>query len=75
MTARGITGRLLAAGVGALAARAVLRAVTASPRAATLERTNFRGRTVTLAAGPAFSVGAAVAGALDAPSRPAAAAA
>ncbi|GAB3804281.1 hypothetical protein [Micromonospora zhanjiangensis] len=75
MSGRASTGRLLAAGVAALTARAVLRAVTSSPVAAPLERTNFRGRTVTLAAGPALAAGAATAGALAAPSAPAAAAA
>nr|MDT0661900.1 hypothetical protein [Micromonospora sp. DSM 115978] len=58
-----------------LAARAVLNAVTAGPAAAALERTNFRGRTVSLAAGPALAVAAATAAAAGAPSRPAAGAA
>ncbi|MGW0436738.1 hypothetical protein ACWDV4_29860 [Micromonospora sp. NPDC003197] len=74
MSGRGIASRLLVAGLGAVAARAALRTVSAHPDAAALDRTNFRGRTVTLAAGPALSVGAAVAGALGAPSPPAAAA-
>ncbi|MGW4296904.1 hypothetical protein ACWEH1_28255, partial [Micromonospora chersina] len=68
-------GRLLAVGAGALAARYVLREVRTSPGAPALERTNFRGRTVTLAAGPALAVGAATAGALGAGSAPAGAAA
>ncbi|MET7971390.1 hypothetical protein [Micromonospora sp. NPDC005305] len=68
-------GRLLAVGAGALAARYVLREVCTSPGAPALERTNFRGRTVTLAAGPALAVGAATAGALGAGSAPAGAAA
>ncbi|MFG2109740.1 hypothetical protein [Micromonospora chersina] len=68
-------GRLLAVGAGALAARYVLREVRSSPGAPALERTNFRGRTVTLAAGPALAVGAATAGALGAGSAPAGAAA
>jgi UDP-N-acetylmuramyl pentapeptide phosphotransferase/UDP-N-acetylglucosamine-1-phosphate transferase len=75
MSAPTFTGRLLLAGAGVLAARAALRGVTALPSAAALERTNFRGRTVTLAAGPALAAGAAVAGALGALGRPAAAAA
>ncbi|MEV4754576.1 hypothetical protein AB0J86_05615 [Micromonospora sp. NPDC049559] len=75
MKRAGLAGRLLVAGAGALAARAALRAVTASPRAAELERTNFRGRNVTLAAGPALAVGAATAAALGAPSVAAAGAA
>ena len=68
-------GRLLAVGAGAVAARYVLREVRTSPGAPALERTNFRGRTVTLAAGPALAVGAATAGALGAGSAPAGAAA
>ncbi|SCF45992.1 hypothetical protein [Micromonospora mirobrigensis] len=64
-------GRLLAAGAGALAARYVLREVRTAPVAPALERTNFRGRTVTLAAGPALAAGAATAGALAAGSGPA----
>ncbi|MFI7283732.1 hypothetical protein ACIBOV_26060 [Micromonospora chersina] len=68
-------GRLLAVGAGALAARYVLREVRSSPSAPALERMNFRGRTVTLAAGPALAVGAATAGALGAGSAPAGAAA
>lgn len=68
-------GRLLAVGAGVAAARYVLREVRTSPGAPALERTNFRGRTVTLAAGPALAVGAATAGALGAGSAPAGAAA
>ncbi|WP_343442072.1 hypothetical protein VKK44_17015 [Micromonospora schwarzwaldensis] len=68
-------GRLLAVGTGVLAARYALREVRTSPSAPALERTNFRGRTVTLAAGPALAVGAATAGALGAGSAPAGAAA
>ncbi|TYB34332.1 hypothetical protein FXF50_28190 [Micromonospora sp. AP08] len=68
-------GRLLAVGAGALAARYVLREVRSSPSAPALERTNFRGRTVTLAAGPALAVGAATASAIGAGSAPAGAAA
>ena len=75
MTGRGLAARLLVIGAGALTARAVLRAVAASPSAPALERTNFRGRTVTLAAGPALAVGAATAAALGARTPPAAAAA
>ncbi|MFY1671634.1 hypothetical protein ACN27G_16920 [Plantactinospora sp. WMMB334] len=67
--------RSRALGTGVLLAGAALRGVLASPWAAGLRRTNFRGRTVTLAAGPALAAGAAVGGALGAPSRPAGAAA
>ncbi|MEV1290551.1 hypothetical protein AB0J06_26105, partial [Micromonospora sp. NPDC049679] len=52
MSARRVAGRLVLIGAGALAARTALRAVTAQPSAETLQRTNFRGRTVTLAGGP-----------------------
>ncbi|MEO3926952.1 hypothetical protein ABGB07_24230 [Micromonosporaceae bacterium B7E4] len=58
-----------------LFAGAALRGVLAGPWAAGLRRTNFRGRTVTLAAGPALAVGAAAGAAAGAPSRPAGAAA
>ncbi|GHJ15872.1 MULTISPECIES: hypothetical protein [unclassified Micromonospora] len=68
-------GRLLTVGAGVLAARYALREVRTSPSAPALERTNYRGRTVTLAAGPALAVGAATAGALGAGSAPAGAAA
>ncbi|BCJ67951.1 hypothetical protein [Polymorphospora rubra] len=67
MNARRLAGRLLVAGVGVLAARAALGAVAATPQAPALDRTNFRGRTVTLAAGPALAVGASVAAAAGAP--------
>ncbi|MFI0796576.1 hypothetical protein ACH4OY_28405 [Micromonospora rubida] len=70
-----LLGRLLIAGAGAAAARYALREVRTSPVAPALDRTNFRGRTLTLAAGPALAAGAAVAGALGAPSGPAGAAA
>ncbi|SDZ43892.1 hypothetical protein SAMN05444365_11649 [Micromonospora pattaloongensis] len=68
-------GRLLLIGAGALAARGALRAVAAQRRAAALERTNFRGRTVTLAGGPALAAGAALTAAVGAPSGSAGAAA
>lgn len=60
-------GRLVVAGVGAGVARYALRATRTSPAGPALERTNFRGRPVTLAAGPALATGAAVAGAAGAP--------
>jgi UDP-N-acetylmuramyl pentapeptide phosphotransferase/UDP-N-acetylglucosamine-1-phosphate transferase len=63
-------GRLLIAGAGAAAARYVLREVRTAPVGPALERTNFRGRTVTLAAGPALAAGAAGAAALGATSIP-----
>lgn len=59
-------GRLLAAVAGNLTSQLVLRAATAHPVAPALQRTNFRGRTVTLAAGPALATGSAVAAAVGA---------
>ncbi|BCJ57072.1 hypothetical protein Jiend_04940 [Micromonospora endophytica] len=67
-------GRLVVAGLGAAAARYALRQVRTSPAGTTLERTNFRGRTVTLAAGPALALGASGAAAAGAASVPAGAA-
>lgn len=61
-------GRLLTAGAGAVAARYALREVRTSPAGPALERTNFRGRTVSLAAGPALAAGATGAAALGATS-------
>ncbi|GAA3781474.1 hypothetical protein GCM10022225_82350 [Plantactinospora mayteni] len=75
MTARRRGARARALGGGMLFAGAALRGVLAGPWAGGLRRTNFRGRTVTLAAGPALAVGAAVGAAAGAPSRPAGAAA
>jgi UDP-N-acetylmuramyl pentapeptide phosphotransferase/UDP-N-acetylglucosamine-1-phosphate transferase len=51
-------------GAGALAARAALAWIRSDPRAADLERTNFHGRTVTLAGGPALAAGATLGAAL-----------
>lgn len=70
-----LVGRLLVAGLGALAARTALGAAATAPSAPTLQRTNFRGRTVTLAAGPALAVGASVSAAAGAPGPAAGAAA
>ncbi|MGA8114808.1 MAG: hypothetical protein WCA46_14175, partial [Actinocatenispora sp.] len=53
-----VAGRVLLAAVGAVTARVVLRTVAGSPAAGTLERTNHRGGTVSLAAGPAMAVAA-----------------
>jgi len=64
--------KLLAAAAGAYIARAALSAIGDRPA---LERTNFRGRSVTLAGGPALAAGAAVSAAAGAPSPAAAAAA
>ncbi|MEV0899657.1 hypothetical protein [Actinoplanes sp. NPDC049802] len=54
-------------GIGALVARAALGWVRHDPKAGELRRTNFHGRTVTLAGGPALAVGATVGAASGAP--------
>ncbi|GGM63039.1 hypothetical protein GCM10011608_55360 [Micromonospora sonchi] len=69
-----VLGRLVVAGLGAAAARYALRQVRTSPAGPALERSNFRGRTVTLAAGPALALGACGAAAGGAASVPAGAA-
>ncbi|MDG4766386.1 hypothetical protein O7632_20100 [Solwaraspora sp. WMMD406] len=63
---RGPLGRLLVVGAGVLAARAALRAVRRAASPGSLDRTNFRGRTVSLAGGPAVAAGASLAAALGA---------
>jgi UDP-N-acetylmuramyl pentapeptide phosphotransferase/UDP-N-acetylglucosamine-1-phosphate transferase len=67
--------RLVGSAVGAGAARAVLDGLRRHPRAAELDRTNFHGRTVSLAGGPALAAGASLGAALAAPGGAAAAAA
>ncbi|BCY13524.1 hypothetical protein [Actinoplanes sp. L3-i22] len=62
-------------GTGALVARAVLGWVSRDPKAGGLRRTNFHGRTVTLAGGPALAAGATLGAAVGAPSARLAAAA
>jgi UDP-N-acetylmuramyl pentapeptide phosphotransferase/UDP-N-acetylglucosamine-1-phosphate transferase len=69
------TGVLRSFGAGALAARAALAWIRRDPRAGELERTNFRGRTVTLAGGPALAAGATIGATLGARGPAAAAAA
>ncbi|MBF9135484.1 hypothetical protein I0C86_42285, partial [Plantactinospora sp. S1510] len=59
MTARRTGARRRALGIGAVLAGAALRGVLAGPWTTQLQRTNFRGRTVTLAAGPALAAAAA----------------
>jgi UDP-N-acetylmuramyl pentapeptide phosphotransferase/UDP-N-acetylglucosamine-1-phosphate transferase len=49
-----------AAGIGSLAARAALAWIHRDPNAAALRRTNFHGRTVSLAGGPALALGATI---------------
>jgi UDP-N-acetylmuramyl pentapeptide phosphotransferase/UDP-N-acetylglucosamine-1-phosphate transferase len=60
------TGVLRSFGTGATVARAVLAWVRHDPHADRLHRTNFHGRTVTLAGGPALAAGATVGAALGA---------
>jgi UDP-N-acetylmuramyl pentapeptide phosphotransferase/UDP-N-acetylglucosamine-1-phosphate transferase len=59
--ARSLAGRLVVAGIGVLAARWALDAVASTVPPATLSRTNYRGRTVSLAGGPALAAGATAA--------------
>jgi UDP-N-acetylmuramyl pentapeptide phosphotransferase/UDP-N-acetylglucosamine-1-phosphate transferase len=68
--ARSLGRRLLVAGIGAFAARQALTLVATSVHPAHLSRTNFRGRGVTLAGGPALALGATAAAALGAGSGP-----
>jgi len=67
--------QLALAAAGALSARAALRLIRAVPTEGALDRTNFRGHTVTLAAGPALALSASATAAAGAPSPSAAAAA
>jgi UDP-N-acetylmuramyl pentapeptide phosphotransferase/UDP-N-acetylglucosamine-1-phosphate transferase len=61
--------------VGAFVARAAFGWIQRDPNAAQLRRTNYRGRAVTLAGGPALAAGATLGAALGAPGPAAAAAA
>ena len=61
--------------IGSFTARTVLAWIRRDPRAGELARTNFHGRTVTLAGGPALAAGATIGAAFGAPSPAAAAAA
>jgi UDP-N-acetylmuramyl pentapeptide phosphotransferase/UDP-N-acetylglucosamine-1-phosphate transferase len=57
------TGVLRSFGIGATVARGALAWIRRDPNAGDLRRTNFHGRTVTLAGGPALAAGATVAAA------------
>jgi UDP-N-acetylmuramyl pentapeptide phosphotransferase/UDP-N-acetylglucosamine-1-phosphate transferase len=61
------TGVIRSFGAGATVARAVLAWIRRDPHADRLDRTNFHGRTVTLAGGPALAAGATAGAALGAP--------
>ncbi|MEV4352038.1 hypothetical protein AB0J83_46895 [Actinoplanes sp. NPDC049596] len=60
------SGVLRSFGAGASVARAALAWIRRDPNAHALERTNFHGRTVTLAGGPALALGATVGAAIGA---------
>ena len=60
------TGVLRSFAAGAVLARGALAWIRRDPNAARLERTNFHGRTVSLAGGPALAVAATTAAALGA---------
>ena len=66
MGGRGILGRLALMGLGAVAAGVATQEISASKVGKDLERNNFRGRTVTLAGGPALAATASVTSALGA---------
>src|SRR5215213_3002956 len=70
-----MASRFRSAGVGALTARAALAWIRRDLRAGELARTNFHGRTVTLAGGPALAAGATIGAAFGAPGPAATAAA
>ncbi|GGQ86918.1 hypothetical protein [Couchioplanes azureus] len=70
-----MASRMTSSGLGALAARAALAWIRRDPRSGELDRTNFHGRTVSLAGGPALAAGATLGAAAGAPSAAAAAAA
>ena len=55
-----VLGRIALAAAGAVAAQSMQRALRNSALAPELERTNFHGRTVSLAGGPALAVSASV---------------
>ncbi|HEX6501070.1 MAG TPA: hypothetical protein VF054_18880 [Micromonosporaceae bacterium] len=67
--------RLAVAVAAAVAGRGAVRAILASPAEPALRRVNFRGRTVSLAGGPALAFAASAGAALGAPSARSAAAA
>jgi UDP-N-acetylmuramyl pentapeptide phosphotransferase/UDP-N-acetylglucosamine-1-phosphate transferase len=60
-------GVLRSFGAGSAVARAALAWIRRDPKAGALSRTNFHGRPVTLAGGPALAAGATIGAALGAP--------
>jgi UDP-N-acetylmuramyl pentapeptide phosphotransferase/UDP-N-acetylglucosamine-1-phosphate transferase len=75
MSGRRTAARLALVGFGALAARGALAGFRLTTGAAAWDRTNFRGRTVSLAGGPAVAAAATASAAAGAGSAPLAAAA
>jgi len=67
--------RAMSLGLGAVAARGVLGRLLRDRRSTALDRTNFRGRRVNLAGGPALAAGATIGAVAGAPGPAAAAAA
>jgi UDP-N-acetylmuramyl pentapeptide phosphotransferase/UDP-N-acetylglucosamine-1-phosphate transferase len=74
MSARQSVARLALLGLGALAARGALAGLRRTSGADAWDRTNFRGRTVSLAGGPAMAAAATASAAVGAGSGPLAAA-
>jgi UDP-N-acetylmuramyl pentapeptide phosphotransferase/UDP-N-acetylglucosamine-1-phosphate transferase len=75
MSGRRFAARLALAGFGALTARGALVGLRRAPHTDAWDRTNFRGRTVSLAGGPALVAAATASAAAGAGSAPLAAAA
>jgi UDP-N-acetylmuramyl pentapeptide phosphotransferase/UDP-N-acetylglucosamine-1-phosphate transferase len=75
MSVRRVAGNAALIGLGAVAAQVALRAAMSRPGADNLERTNFHGRSVSLAGGPALAIAASATAALGAGSPRAVAAA
>ncbi|MEV4642404.1 hypothetical protein AB0J80_34150 [Actinoplanes sp. NPDC049548] len=62
-----MASRVKSSGLGALVARAALAWIRQDPHSGALQRTNFHGRTVSLAGGPALAAGATLGAAAGAP--------
>lgn len=71
---RRLVGRLLVMAGGAVISGAAAREISGAPGSSALDRINYRGRSVSLAGGPALAAGASVASALGAAGAPTAAA-
>ena len=66
MSGRRTAARLALLGIGAVAAQGALAGLRRAPSAGTWDRTNFRGRTVSLAGGPAIAAAATASAAVGA---------